>query len=259
MRKFPGISTALSDEEAILLSHISDMAEDSSRTNRQRFSQFLDERQAMLAESMLSAGRTALFRFFGGYEGAHRVMLCVYPDEYSEPENSDFPMKAVTYTYRKQDKPTHSQFLGTLMSRGITRATVGDIIVSEGRTVVFVCESAVRDAEDIGRVARIGVTSSVSDSADISSADSFEEIKTVVSSPRLDCIVSAVSGLSREKAAALIKGEGAEVNYCQVCSPDVRLKDGDIFSVRGKGKYIFDGIGGTTKKNRIYITLRKYR
>ena len=30
------------------------------------------------------------------------------------------------------------------------------------------------------------------------------------------------------------------------------LKSGDVISVRGKGKFIFDGEGGNTKKDKLY-------
>ena len=36
------------------------------------------------------------------------------------------------------------------------------------------------------------------------------------------------------------------------------LKEGDILSVRGFGKAVYDGISRETKKNRLWVSLRKY-
>jgi sulfate adenylyltransferase len=36
------------------------------------------------------------------------------------------------------------------------------------------------------------------------------------------------------------------------------LKPGDIISIKGYGKYIFDSVGNETRKGRTYINLKKY-
>ena len=36
------------------------------------------------------------------------------------------------------------------------------------------------------------------------------------------------------------------------------LKAGDIVSVRGKGKFIFESKGGTTRKDKLYISIKRY-
>jgi len=38
----------------------------------------------------------------------------------------------------------------------------------------------------------------------------------------------------------------------------VELKTGDRVSVRGKGKFIFDGEGGTTRKDKLYVSIKRY-
>ena len=64
--------------------------------------------------------------------------------------------------------------------------------------------------------------------------------------------------LSREKAAALIRSDRVEINHFTAASVSQELKEGDILSVRGSGRYILSGIDGLTKKGRIHINLRKY-
>ena len=51
---------------------------------------------------------------------------------------------------------SHRDILGSLMALGIKRETVGDILIEEGRAVVFVCgdvkEYILNQVEKIGRV-----------------------------------------------------------------------------------------------------------
>jgi RNA-binding protein YlmH len=36
------------------------------------------------------------------------------------------------------------------------------------------------------------------------------------------------------------------------------MKQGDIISLRGKGRIVLEEVAGTTKKDRIRITIKKY-
>ena len=99
------------------------------------FSQFMSETHQALAEKVLRSIYFENYIFFGGSENSERKMLGLF---YDEPEQSAFPISAIEFKYRVCDKLTHRDFLGTLMSLGIERDTVGDILVDNGRTVVFV-------------------------------------------------------------------------------------------------------------------------
>ena len=43
-----------------------------------------------------------------------------------------------------------------------------------------------------------------------------------------------------------------------IVSNAYHLKEGDIVSVRGKGKYRFDGTTNLTKKNRYHVEVSRY-
>lgn len=258
MRSFPGISCEINDEEKLLLSHIDDMRKSCERDYSPKFSRFLDERQAMLAEMLLRGSGFGTYRFFGGCEGAVRKMLCVYP-EYCEPEDGDFPIKTLLFGYRRQDKPTHSQFLGTIMSCMIERSMVGDIVVDEGRTWVFVCDNAADAVSMIEKVGHVGVKVSFAEGADVEIKTEFEEFTASVSSLRLDCVASAAIKLSRDKTTAFIRSEGIDVNHRKIYAPDFNLSEGDVFSVRGRGKFVLDSIGGRSRRDRLFVTLKKYK
>ena len=69
-----------------------------------------------------------------------------------------FPICGIEFSFRKCDRLTHRDFLGSLMSLGIERETVGDILVEDGRAVVFVkAELSDYVKSQISKVGRVGV------------------------------------------------------------------------------------------------------
>jgi RNA-binding protein YlmH len=48
-----------------------------------------------------------------------------------------------------------------------------------------------------------------------------------------------------------------DVNHFTVSSVSHELKEGDILSVRGFGKAVYDGLERETKKGRLWVSLRK--
>ena len=87
--------------------------------------------------------------------------------------------------------------------------------------------------------------------------DFSKEVKTTVSSLRLDNIISAGYGISREKSSSLVKGEMVKLNHVVVKSAVKPVREGDLISVRGKGRLEIREIGGTSKSGRIKIVLAR--
>ena len=71
-------------------------------------------------------------------------------------------------------------------------------------------------------------------------------------------IAAAFTGLSRGQAEKLFGAEKVFVNGRVILDKSTRLKEGDVLSVRGFGKAVYDGIEHETKKNRLWVSLRKY-
>lgn len=255
MRRLSGI--ALTEDEEIFLAHIDDLRRMSEKNYSPEYTAFLDERRQMLAEAALHSAGTEYFRFFGGYENAVRRVLCIYP-EYNVPEDVDFPVKAIKFTFRQQDAVTHSQLLGTVMSLGIKRELTGDMICGSGCAYAILSPAAASLASGISKIGRVGVKAYYAEPAEIVRKENYESKRFSVSSLRLDCILSAAAGISRVKAAEFIKSEGVDVNYIKIFSPDRNMAEGDVFSARGKGKYIFESIDGNSQKGRIFISVKKY-
>ncbi len=86
-----------------------------------------------------------------------------------------------------------------------------------------------------------------------------EETEVVVSSPRLDSLISAAFKLSRTESAVLIERELVLINGAAVLKTDYHPEEGVIVSVRGKGRFIFAGIRNETKKGRLRAVIKLYK
>ena len=172
----------------------------------------------------------------------------------------EFPVSALEFRYRNCDKLTHRDFLGDLMSLGIERETVGDILVEDGRTIVFI-KSELKDyiVSQISKIGNVGVKISDADLSNLPKGRGTEDLSLVVSSLRLDNIVAAVTGLSREKTKSLIFAGNVSLNYIQTMNVSQLVAEGDVLIIRGKGKYILNAVMGETKKGRIRISLIHFR
>ncbi len=146
------------------------------------------------------------------------------------------------------------------MAQGISRASVGDILIENGRAVVFVREELVSFLLDnIFKIGKVGVSLSLGLEGELPQGNSFEEKTVIVASERLDCVVAALCGLSREKSSAAIKGGLVRLNYRECMSVSQQVTEGSTISVRGKGKYIVDTACTRTKKGRLVLNVRKYK
>lgn len=247
---------SLSREDKLFLSRIADAERICSDRGIPKFTAFLDEHQLSLLLPMLS--RMPGAQLFGGYEDAERRVLGFFPD-WMEPVPEEFPISAINISWRKSATLSHRDILGALMSRKITRESVGDILIAEGEGSVFVlshlAEQICRELDQIGRE---GVHAEVGTPKLSLLEPKFEERSGVIASERLDCAVAFLCSKSRSGAVCLIEGGLVSVNSVVVCDCDVRLKSGDKISVRGCGKFILDTLGPQTKKGRLSIRIKKY-
>lgn len=219
---------------------------------------FLDERQAVLAKRRALQAGFSNFLLWGGHEGAQRVFFGAFPEGW-HPETESFPFVALYITFRREDSLTHRDFLGTLMAQGIGRDTIGDILVGEGRCVLFAKEEiAPYITAQVSKVGGAGIAFS-EQPFPLPVGRGFEEKSGTVASARLDCVLSALTGLSREKCASRIASGAVTLNHEAVDSVSGRISDGDVLSVKGYGKLIVDRLGPLTKKGRLRLTARKYR
>lgn len=252
------MSLQLDDEERLLSAHIADLQRISRKSGAPRFSAFLNEREQRIACSA-AQGEVS---FFGGYEGASRKICAFFGQTYCEDLTDEdrqglFPLAAVTFVWRKSDSLSHRDILGALMSLGIKRGLLGDILAAEDYAIVFVHETAAELVLAVDKIGRVGVTCTEG----INRAIPQQKTQTVtatVSSLRLDCIVSAAANISREKSASLIKSGLVNADFSPCTDTSAVIKENTIISIRGSGRFRLNEICGETRKGRISIKIDRY-
>lgn len=247
--------TELNEEERYLAAHIADLQRLSARSGVPRFSAFLNEREAVVAECAVKGHPV----FYGGYEGASRRVCGFFDDTYAEelPKDELFPVCAVTFTFRKCDKPAHRDFLGAILGLGIKRELVGDILVAEDYAVVFCHENAEELIYRLDKAGKVGLNAEKGITKPIPAA-ATKKTETTVSSLRLDCIVSAAANVSREQSASLIRSGLVNADFSPCLNISAEVKENTVISIRGSGRYRLSNIGGKSAKGRIRITIEKY-
>lgn len=156
---------------------------------------------------------------------------------------------------------SHRDFMGGILSLGVDRSVIGDIaVVSECEALVFVCERIKNYLLDsLCKIGRDGVkTEEITLSPDFVLPRAYETFEALVASPRLDSVVKAVTGKSRETAAEMVREGLAELNYRQNDNVSAEVREGDILSVRGYGKFLIGEAAGQTKSGRLRLKVRKY-
>ena len=86
----------------------------------------------------------------------------------------------------------------------------------------------------------------------------YKEITGTVASLRLDAFLSVAFQTSRSSLATFIEGGKTYINGRLVTKAGAQLEEGDIVSVRGKGRFVVSEIKNITKKGRIVVTINKY-
>jgi len=245
----------LNEEERYLSAHIADLQRLSVRYGVPRFSAFLNEREAVVAENSVK-GRPC---FYGGYDGAARVICGFVEDTYAEElaASDCFPIIPLTFTYRQRDKLSHRDFLGAILSLQIKRELVGDILTAEGYAVVFVHETAAELVSALDKIGKVGVSCQKGITMPIPQQQT-KRIDTTVSSLRLDCIVSAAVNISRDRSASLIKSGMVNADFSPCLNVSAEVKENTVISVRGSGRFRLSEISGESRKGRIRIVIEKY-
>ena len=235
-------------KDAVRLSH---------NTSRPRFVGFLRPEEMAVAEGVAKKLCCRYF-FFGGYEGAERAFFGVFPD-WCEDVEALYPIRALTLSFRKEDLLSHRHVLGTLMSMGITRESVGDILIEQGRAVVFLCEDIAEYVKtQTEKVSGVGVTVSEGFAPPLPGMSGFKTVSETVASSRLDCVVAALAKCSRNTALELITSKMVARNGICTEKSTLTVNSGDTLTIRGKGKFKIESIDGKTKKDRLILIAKKY-
>ena len=243
------------DEDKLFLSRMCDLCDKSETTGLIMHSRFLTPREQMLLNDREKDFLNTVL--LGGYDDADRKLAVFVPNEW---QKMPFPISAVRVTPTNKRTYSHRDYLGSVLSLGIVREFVGDIVTDDSGAVIFVMEE-IADfiMMNLSRVAHATVkTTLLKPPFELKTDKKFKEAGATVSSLRLDCVLSAILGKSRAISAEFIQEGITQVNYEVVKSVTHKIKNGDVISVKGFGKAQVATDERLTKKGRIHIDIKKY-
>lgn len=247
----------MADETQILKNRFKELSTRSQNRNIYTYSDFLNMHEQTLLHQEIKFG----FTLYGGYEDAERKIVC-FGDENDFGYSPQPPLAILLVaplSAKFSDDLTHRDFLGSILGLGIKRETLGDIIISNNKGYVICLDSiASYIIDNLTKVRHTSVYCEKCDSLPTDALPEPTEKMVIVSSLRLDGIISAVYNLSRSKSSALIDGERVFINGKLTTNNSVPLKENDIISVRGQGRFRFKEISGDTRKGRIRILCEVY-
>lgn len=157
-------------------------------------------------------------------------------------------------------KLKHKDYLGAIMSLGIERNKLGDLVLIENSCYIPVVEDI--SSYIISNLSQIGkspVEIKIIEDLDKLPSMQFEEIIINVQSLRVDAIVSKLINGSRNKAVDLIDSGKVLLNYVKSKDKSQEIKFNDRLTIRGTGKFIIMNLVGDTKNGKHKILVKKYR
>lgn len=254
-------------EDKLLIAKMIDKNEMSLTKNRIEYTDFLDEYQQNVLMKIINKEKMLYYIINGGIKNAQRKIILFYPSKLSDIIKNNYtkllPIKCIRIVLPKElyNKYNHRDYLGALMKLGIRREKIGDILVFEDGADILVLDEIKKFAkENISQLTRF----SKSNIEEISLEEIREkqintkEIKVIVSSMRMDSIVSELVKTSRGKAEDIISEGRVFVNYENIIKPTKQIKENDIITIRRIGKFKLEKIDGKTKNGRVKIILNQY-
>ncbi|CEH35466.1 YlmH family RNA-binding protein [Romboutsia lituseburensis] len=207
------------------------------------------------AISILNSNSDLKYAVDGGYHNAERCSIFIYPF-YMDYEDINQGLKFIQIEGNFKFKSvSHKDYLGAILSLGIKREKVGDIIIHDNFCQLIVSEDICDFILiNLNKVARNNVrVFEINKSDIIESTPSYKDLSFTVSSHRIDCIISGLYNISRQESIKYINSERVQVDYEKITTPSKEIKDESLISVRGKGRSKIVKIGELTKKGRIKI------
>ena len=251
-------------EEELFQRRLIDLANTAWNRNIITYTDFLNLNEQNIYHNTLGQLSFTESRPFGGYECAERQMVAFIPDAFLNAleERPFYPISCIKITplnAKFSDQLSHRDYLGSLMNLGIDRSKTGDIVIQDEAAYLF-CHEKIADylCQELTRIKHTTVNCQICDLNELHYEPKLQEITGTVASIRLDALLSLAFNTSRSSLVGLIEGGKTFVNGKLITSNGYHVKEGDIVSVRGLGRFRFCETLTATKKGRYLVKIEKY-
>lgn len=168
--------------------------------------------------------------------------------------------KVILYEIKIGTPVRHQDILGSLYSLNISSGYFGDILIIDNHYYVYVLDMIKPYFEtNFTMVKNSHIKLIEHDLNYLENYErNYEKLELIVSSNRIDTIISTICHISRKNIDSMIKKKEIILNYDFLKNSSYKLKGNDTFSIRKIGKFKYIKILKTTKSNHLIIEVSKY-
>ena len=154
----------------------------------------------------------------------------------------------------------HQNILGSILALNINPSFLGDIIIDNDKYYFYIISELKEYIKNnLTKISNYNITLKEIDINTLNNYErKYEELEILVSSNRIDNVISKIINTNRDRIVDKIKNKEVILNYEILSKSSYYLKPNDVFSIRKYGKYKYIDIINTTKKNKSIIKVLKY-
>ena len=217
-----------------------------TRLNNNQATFFLDPKEFREVTSKLKKNEYSIYY---PYKDSEKIIIY----------NKHLP-EVLLYEIKCNSILRHQDILGALFSLNIDKSLFGDILIIDGRYYIYILKILENYFES--NFIKIKNSSISLKQIDLNTLKDYErkyeKIEIIVSSLRIDTIISTLCHIKRSSIINKIKKKEIILNYDYLKNTSYIVKENDVFSVKKIGKFKYNGIIKNTKSNHLIIEIIKY-
>lgn len=232
-----------------------DLCEIVSKTRSIQCTDFYNPFEVKELSSLINTYDTISFSLIGNEDSESKAIL-IYPDYMNEVNAADFV--SLIRIDKKDYDIAHKDVLGSLLSLGIKREKVGDIIIND-EAIYFYIRNEILDYVllNLEKIKNYGVDLEVIDlETPLARAIDYLEKLVTCASARLDLVLANVYNLSRSDAKNAIEAGLVKINCKVTYKISETLDVGDLVSMRRRGRFIVGDYLGLSKKDKLKLVIK---
>lgn len=218
-------------------------------SNKPYLSKFLDESEI----DYLSNNNKINIDFDGGFKNSKKKRAFLYPNDYDVNPNFNLTVFKIIYNKRFSTLQ-HKHVLGTLMSLGIARDVIGDIVVDDD--IYFSVTNEIKEfiLNEFKVINHTTITLEEVYSK-IEIKENFIEKEISASSLRADLVVSNIFNLSRNQINDFFDKDFILINNQVINKSFKQINLDDTIVCRTKGKFKVINISEGRNKLRVKVKI----
>lgn len=258
IKKIEGLFQHFSQDEQAFVEKMIELCQQVDERYSYHLTSFLNPREEEILQSLTGHFHLKMYSSRQLFP-TEFTRVIVAPDYYCLNEE-DFSIMALEICYpRKFYQLSHAQVLGTLLNQlGIRREFIGDILVGDEQLFVLVERRFGELAKStVSKISRVPVTwkEHILSELPLKTNQDYKSHQVLLSSLRLDKLVSVGFKLSRSNALKLIESGHVKVNYKEAKQASKVLEIGQLVSVRGFGRLKLKEFLGFSKQGKLKLDI----